>query len=514
MFIQKIKLLLVVGAFAVAGCTQTTHIPVSNATDLGENNLPQLNSTKTISVVLPESAVANDIRRGAALAFISARDPNINVRFTNIADDDIVSEKIEVALDDDPDFIIGPLTSENVKTLRGEKSSRIPAITFTSDVYALGDNVSTMSLIPTQSADAIVKFIASENKKNIIIFAPDDASGHTMANTALNAADIYKLEISGFYYYKSGDMESLRNAAQNGAMFNARENANTRAREILSDALMTQNLDTAQKLNLNTKLEKLNKTDTIGNVPYNAVLFLGNVNDSRSLGSFLRYFDVPANRVSFYGTAMWDNSAMMSDMIFSGARFSAMPAISQNFADEYKNITGDDASIFSALGYDASTLAIASLHNDDTNSFLTNPSGFRGATGLIKINPSGTSVRALEIRELNGTGVAQTIEQSAQNFINPIYSADTINSSRPNEIHIATGINPMDYLNLSDALRKKYKSKTFYQTNDKPIEKKTTTEEIIILPNDDNPEIAAGPDFKQVSPEPVQRTMIDAVSIR
>ena len=72
------------------------------------------------------------------------------------------------------------------------------------------------------------------------------------------------------------------------SMYNARSAANSRAREVLSDILAKESLTSQQKYNLRHQLEKISRTETLGDLPYDSILFLGNGEDSKTLASFLR----------------------------------------------------------------------------------------------------------------------------------------------------------------------------------------------------------------------------------
>jgi hypothetical protein len=67
-----------------------------------------------------------------------------------------------------------------------------------------------------------------------------------MGNAALDAANIYGLDVAGFYYYTPGNMDSMKSTAENAAMFNARNDANMRAKEILSDILIKQTISDSE----------------------------------------------------------------------------------------------------------------------------------------------------------------------------------------------------------------------------------------------------------------------------
>jgi hypothetical protein len=241
---------------------------------------------------------------------------------------------------------------------------------------------------------------------------------------------------------------------------------------------------------------------------------LGNTADSKALGSFMRYFDVPAKKVKFYGTAMWDNMEMFRDMTMSGSSFATLPAISPVFSNAYSAIAGKEPIRLSAMGYDSAMLAKKALYSGrSANDFLIDPSGFRGIDGLIRLQSNGMAERALQIMILDGSGTPKVEESAATNFIKPLYQVTKQNNSKPAEVKISGGINPMDYLQLPENLQGKYSAKTYRQNNVVKTTTEPQSEEVVILPEDSS-EPVIDPEFQPVELDPVSRTMVNEVEVR
>lgn len=517
MFIKKIVsvFLYLLPAAWLTGCVSTSPVNIGDAIDL-DSPSSGMNGPKTIAVLLPESEMGNSVKTSIQMALLQRRADDINVRFMDLSGSRETKEmQIDAALGTRPDLIIGPVFAEDVDLLRELKPSNTAVLSFTSDASALGNGIMTMSLIPAQSVEAIMRRMADEGKKEVMILAPDNASGYIMGNAALDSARIYGLRTAGFYYYTPGDMDSMKRTAENATMFNARGDANTRAKEILSDIVLKQNVSAEDKAMVANQLEDRNKADTIGDVPFDAVLFLGNAPDSKALGSFMRYFDASAKKVKFFGTAMWDNDVMFRDITMSGASFAALPAISPEFANAYRSVSDKEPERISPMGYDAAMLAVQALHAQRSASdFLVDPSGFRGLDGLIRLQPDGMSQRALQIMTLDGSGIPKVSEMAANNFIKPLYQTSGQNSARRTEIKISAGINPMDYLRIPDSLRGQYKAKTYRQNKEEIAQPQPQSEEIIVLPEDSSAPVLTDPDFQPMELDSVSRTLVDEVKVR
>ena len=420
--------------------------------------------SSTIAVLLPltgqNANVGKTIRKSVEIAVLESGKKNLNVSFYDTNRD--FQHSIDSALSTNPTVIIGPVFSNNVKSLRDQRPEHIPVLSFTSDATAIGDGVTTMNLMPTNGIEAIVHQMRVDNAGKFIIFAPDTTSGQLLAGTAKNAASIYDLSLGGIFYYTPGDPESIKSAASSASMYNTRTSAHTRARQVLSDILINERLTALEKSSLNSQLNKLSKTDTIGRIPYNAILFLGDGNDTKSLASYLRYYDVAARDAKFYGTTMWDGSDIASDITMSGAKYTTLPPISPRFSNLYERVSGTQPDRLASFGYDAANMAIGMIYSGTpAASYLFNPSGYIGSDGLFRLTPSGASERALRIVALDGFGTVTEISPAPSDFIKPLYNIEQRHISPAPAMKLETpGIDPDDYINIPERLRNKYRSKT------------------------------------------------------
>ncbi|MBO7042751.1 MAG: penicillin-binding protein activator [Alphaproteobacteria bacterium] len=528
------KFLIFLGIF-LASCGTNRSITksqpaTSNPTDIQESYLYSTSvygsdsggPTANIAVLLPMTgdakSVGNDIKTSLETAFLRKIKPNIKISFYDLSGDKTRRETvIHTALYENPDIIIGPLFAEDTLSLREMKSSKIPVISFTSDVNSLGDNVMTMNLIPTQSIEAIIRQMQQDGSKNMIILAPNDNSGKLMASVASKVSSAYDIPIKGLFYYTPGNSDSIKEVSMRASMYSARSAANSRAREVLSDILAKEPLSAQQKYSLRHQLEKISRTETLGDLPYDSILFLGNGEDSKTLASFLRYYGVGNRDAAFYGTTLWHGSDIASDFTMSGAKYAKLPEISNNFISLYNMMAGKDPDYLAAFGYDAANLALGMLFSQKGQSaFLFDPSGYTGTSGIFRLQPSGESERALRIMELNGTGTAGTLVDAPKNFLNPLYSVNTASLRQVSEKELSTrGINPGDYITIPDDLRRKsaYRTKTLganYVADSTDTEPTYAPVEIY---ESETTETVSNPEFESAKSETISRKYIDSVEI-
>ena len=454
------------------------------------------------------------IRTSIEAAVLQSAPQNLSVAFYDTAEN--LTATITDVLSTEPSVIVGPLFADDARALRNAKSPDIPVLSFTSDATALGDGVMTMALMPTNSTEAIVQEMYSDGIQGFIIVAPDTPSGKLMAGTATTAADMYNIPVTGVFYYTENNTESIKNTARDASMNAARSAANTRAREILSDILTTERLTAIEKSSLTIQLERMSKRDTLGKLPYNAVLFLGNGNDTESMASFLRYYGVAASDARFYGTALWDGSDIVNDITMIGAKYATLPDMAPSFVNLYERISGTSPNRLTGFGYDAANMAMGMIYSTKSNAaYLLDPSGYAGVSGLYRLEPTGENERALQIVQLTGDGTTKIVRNAAQNFLTPIYNLEQ-NKIRPADaMDLETpGVNPDDYINIPTRLREKYESETYgTHITTQPVIPPHDVETITILPEDDRDVVITSPDFQPVNLESINRTYIDSVEI-
>ena len=472
--------------------------------------------SRRIAVLLPltgqNASVGKTIRTSVETAVLQNAPKNLTVTFHDTNRD--FAETINTVLSENPSVIVGPVFADRVRTLRDAKSPDLPVISFTSDATALGNGVLTMNLMPTNSVETIIQEMKSDGVQRFIIMAPDTTSGHLMAGTAKNASSIYEIPLIGIFYYNEKDPESIKNISATASMNAARTSAHTRARQVLSDILINERITALEKSSLNTQLEKLAKTDTVGSVPYDAVLFLGNGDDTKSLASFLRYYNVGARDAKFYGTTMWDGSDIASDFTMAGAKFATLPPTSPEFSELYTSVSGSAPSRLASIGYDATNIAIGTIYSGkSTASYLLDPSGYNGTDGLFRMKPTGESERGLRIVQLNNSPTPTDVKASPVNFITPLYNIEQRHITPAAAMDLqTTGIDPDDHINIPERLRFKYRSKTLgANTTVLPTIEKSQI--VSITPATDDDITIRAENYTPIRLESVKRSIIEEYEI-
>lgn len=474
-------------------------------------------SQHNIAVLLPTTGSAaasgREIRNGMELALLQHSLNQLNVRFYDTSND--TTTAINNALMENPEIIIGPLFANDAIALRTAKPDYMPAISFTSNANAVGDGVMTIALMPTNSVELIVREMFYDGIKNFIIMAPDTESGKIMAGTAKRASEIYGPTVSGIFLYNERDNDNLKEIAEMASMNKARTAAHKRARTVLSDILTSEELTGIEKSKLYYQLDKLSKTDTIGTLPYTAVLFLGSSDDTKTLGSFLRYYGADSKTIKFYGSALLDNTDIAADYTMMGTKYAALPEQNFTFTNLYKETYGNLPSRLATFGYDAANIAMGTVYSGRAPaSYLLDPSGYNGMSGMFRLKPNGDSERGLRIMSVNGSGTPVLVKNAPENFITPIYNIEQRQIKPAESMSLQTsGINPNDFITIPDRYKRKYKSTTYGLNMTESTQENKTTQPVVTVISSTDDTTVHNTEYQPVKLEPINKTMIDAVEI-
>ena len=484
-----------------------------------QENSIETAKVKTIAVLLPLSGVDGDLGTGIQhaieIAFFQKQPKNIMVSFHDI--NGTLEDKnrvIDAVIASAPDLVIGPLFSDDALILKDKKPDSLPAITFTSAKQVLGNGIFTLALLPNQAIEAIVKQIKEEDKKKLVIIYPDTKTGNMLANSAIDAADIYDLNIVSISSYKEKDTGDMKDLAKEESLYESRVENLTHVKEILSTVLINETLTLEEKESIKAQLEAMNKRDSLGDVPYDSVLFLGDAEDSKTLGAYFRYYDVPTD-VIFYGSALWDSNIVHRDSSLAGGEYAGLPRISDSFLKLYSEIEGVKPNRFDTIGYDAAMLAIKALQGDKPiGAYLLDPSGYLGIDGLVRLKPNGENERALQIMQLNGIRLPMIKKRASDNFVKPIYQTSDYDLSSPgNKKLTSDGYNPIDFVILPANLIEKYKTENYGVIYDDSVEYIVpNAEHVEVVPEDI--ETIKDSEFEPIEQSVVDKKMIDEVEMK
>ena len=251
-----------------------------------------------------------------------------------------------------------------------------------------------------EQVDRIVTYAAQNGRSRFALLIPDNNTGVAVARAAVKSAQKNGIHITriGFYTPGTTDFSSITRKLSDYDIRTARLQ---RLKNSLKTKL-SQGDTTAGKV-----LERLNKTDTLGDVDFDAVLIPESGASLKAAVSMFGYYDVYAPQVKFLGTSIWENTVLNKESTMRGSWF---PALSRShsgyFIEKYTEIFGERPSSLYSMGYDAVALAsvLSQSQGEDLNSAITDKDGYVGINGTFRLLENGQNQHSLDIVEVRPDG--------------------------------------------------------------------------------------------------------------
>ncbi len=323
------------------------------------------------------AAVAKGIKQAAEMALFERDNPNVQLI---VKDDKGTVEggrlAAEKAISEGAEIILGPLLSDAVAGAAAvARQANIPIVAFSNNRRVASNGVYLMSYLPEPEVERIVSFAASKGKRRFAALLPDDEYGRAIEPVFRNAVT------------RAGGTVAIL------------ERYPSRANEMLDAA--------------NRAVDKI-KQSAFEGVPVDALFVPGGQDVLPRLGPLIAYSGVETAQVKLLGTGAWAFPNIGRDTAFIGGWYpSPDPVGWRAFSGRFANTFGSAPPRLASLSYDAVNLAISKLHLPPGQRFtpasLTDPAGFRGVDGLVRLRADGTSERALAILEVQKFG-AQVID--------------------------------------------------------------------------------------------------------
>jgi hypothetical protein len=208
-------------------------------------------------------------------------------------------------------------------------------------------------------------------------------------------------------------LRTLDGPARRVAQFDARTAEVERERAFLTDLGDPMGLD---------YLDSIRNIDTFRQPRYDILLVAEGGQLLRALAPMLTVYAIDEKETQLIGTGLWNDPALTREPALHGGLFAAAPPeATQPFVTRYSAQYGARPPALGATAYDAmAILALAARDATGAPSVfdparLFVPSGFRGASGLFRILPSGISERTLAVMRITESGL-ETVDNAPLAF--------------------------------------------------------------------------------------------------
>jgi ABC-type branched-subunit amino acid transport system substrate-binding protein len=309
-------------------------------------------------------------------------------------------EAAALAIGDGAELILGPLLSACVKAISlHARAAGVPVLGFSSDRTVVGAGTYTMGFLPSAEVHRIITFAHSKGHQRFAALVPDNSYGSEIVSALEAVANKLGVVVTRVKYYdpRAEDYTPV-----------VRQLANYQARRA---ALVFQRKELENRGDEIAKrsLKRLEKLQTIGDLPFDALLVPVGGKKLQEIAALLPFFDIDPVKIKMLGTGQWGGKGLGAEPALIGGWYAAPPPNARiNFIRQYKDLYGESPHRLATLAYDASALAAVLSRVKDGPNFseaaITTPSGFAGRDGLFRFLPEGVAERGLAILQLTPRG--------------------------------------------------------------------------------------------------------------
>lgn len=361
----------------------------------------------------PSAKVGRDLLNAAQLALFHFADR----RFELLPRDTKgtprgAADAAALAIGDGASLILGPLLSGSVEAVApAARAAGINVIAFTSDRTVAGGGVFTMGFLPGQEVARIVAFARQRGVRRLAVLAPDNSYGLRVVEQVRQSAEAPGLLLTDIVHYDplAADFAPVIRGladydARRGTLLGQIEALRARDDEVAAAAL-----------------KRLENLQTLGDVPFDALLIAEGGKRLQAIAALLPYYDLDPKKVRMLGTGQWDAPGLGAEPALVGGWFAApSPAARADFVKQYEAAYGAPPHRLATLAYDATALAAVLAREDGgfQPEKITAARGFAGRDGIFRFLPTGIAQRGLSVLQVRERGTA-VIADAPSNFTQP-----------------------------------------------------------------------------------------------
>jgi hypothetical protein len=357
----------------------------------------------------PSAALGRAMMDAAQLSMFELADRSfVLMPFDTAGSADGARKAAAAAIERRAQLILGPLHAESVRAVAPlAREAGTPVIAFSNSREVAGDGIFIMGFVPRQQVNAVVGYAASEGLSRFAVLAPDDAYGAAVVEATRAVVDA-----TGGFVVRTMLYDPA--ATDLTGEVKAFTNYNSRHQSLLAQRkeLMARDDEVSRQA-----LRRLERLDSIGAVPFDAVLLPESGERLRALSSLLSYYDVDRPAVRLLGLRSWDLIANLgSEPALIGAWFAGSPTSERGpFRARFRKAFERPPPRLATLAYDATALASILGRGDNGPDYsldaLTDDNGFLGVDGIFRLRREGIAERAFAIHEVNRDGT--TVRRAA-----------------------------------------------------------------------------------------------------
>lgn len=300
------------------------------------------------------------------------------------------------AIGDGASIILGPLLSQSVQAVApAARAAGVPVIAFSSDRSVAGGGVYTMGFLPADQVRRVVSYAFQKSLFRFAVLAPDNVYGATVVDALRGTVGAIGAELTDAKFYDPS-AQDFTEVVRVLANYDERRAALLKQRKELE-----RKDDNLSKI----ALKRLENLQTIGDLPFDALLVADGGKRLQSVAALLPFYDIDPSKVRMLGTGQWDVSGIGAEPALLGGWYAApSPSARAEFVATYRDTYGKAPPRLATMAYDAAALtavlAQAGGGADFSAATLTTPSGFDGRDGIFRFLSSGVAQRGLAVLQV------------------------------------------------------------------------------------------------------------------
>ena len=306
------------------------------------------------------------------------------------------AEAAQLAVGEGAKLILGPLFGTSVTGAAPvARKAGVPVIAFSSDRAVVGNGVYTMGFLPSPQIERVVSFARGRGVARFAALAPDNPYGRTVIEAFRGAVARAGGHLARVQFYNP-DAEDYSALVRNLADYEHRR-----------ASLLAQRKELEGKQDEVSKraLARLENLQTLGDLPYDALLVADGGKRLQAIAALLPFYDIDPNKVRMLGTGQWDEPGIGAEPALVGGWYAAPPpAARAQFEKEYAEIYGKAPPRLATIAYDAAALAAVLAQGAGPDRFapklIANPNGFAGRDGIFRFLSDGTAQRGLAVLQV------------------------------------------------------------------------------------------------------------------
>jgi ABC-type branched-subunit amino acid transport system substrate-binding protein len=353
-----------------------------------------------VALLLPlsgrEAPLGGDLLDAAQLALFEVGDGNFQLMPRDTAGAEGARGAAEQAAAEGARLILGPVFAADVtQAAPVARDRRLNLIAFSNDSSVARPGTYLIGITPDQQIRRIVGYAYNQGLRRFAALVPEGQYGNRVHESLRRSVTELGAQLVTVVHYSS-DGSDLNGVVRRLAEWDDRRAAMARERKELE----AKDDDSSKEA-----LRKLGKAETLGEVPFDAVLIPEGGARLATIAPLLSYYDVDNTKVRYLGLTAWEAPGLGREPALVGAWYVAPPrGGAEGFESRFRAAYGRPSGPIARLAYDATALAALLARRetgpDFSDATLTAANGYLGSAGIFRFRPTGEAETGLAVFEV------------------------------------------------------------------------------------------------------------------